>query len=128
MLRFLFADRYLPKTERYATRRCERLAIETDEGKSVSNDINILALAKGEERYIFLYNESKKSEALRMLGRYASNSELSFSWYDAAVLSQNVRQNSSANQSADAPSDLPAPRFNSLQSLEDLLSGEEPIV
>ncbi len=27
-----------------------------------------------------------------MLGRYASNPELSFSWYDAAVLSQKIRQ------------------------------------
>ncbi len=31
-------------------------------------------------------------EALRMLGRHASNPELSFSWYDAAVLSQKIRQ------------------------------------
>ena len=30
--------------------------------------------------------------ALRVLGRYASNPELSFSWYDAAVLSQKIRQ------------------------------------
>jgi len=29
---------------------------------------------------------------LRLLGRYASNPELSFSWYDAAVLSQKIRQ------------------------------------
>jgi hypothetical protein len=27
-----------------------------------------------------------------MLGRHASNPELSFSWYDAAVLSQRIRQ------------------------------------
>ena len=26
------------------------------------------------------------------LGRYASNPELSFTWYDAAVLSQKIRQ------------------------------------
>jgi hypothetical protein len=29
---------------------------------------------------------------LRVLGRYASNPDLSFSWYDAAVLSQKIRQ------------------------------------
>jgi len=28
------------------------------------------------------------------LGRYASNPELSFTWYDAAVLSQKIRQES----------------------------------
>lgn len=61
------------------------------------DDINVLALVKGTERYIFLYDDSQRAETLRMLGRYASNPELSFSWYDAAVLSQKVRQMSAAN-------------------------------
>ena len=61
----------------------------------VSDDINVLALVKGEERYIFLYNDSNRSETLRLLGRYASNPELSFSWYDAAVLSQKIRRQAS---------------------------------
>jgi hypothetical protein len=39
-----------------------------------------------------LYDDSQRAEALRMLGRHASNPELSFSWYDAAVLSQRIRQ------------------------------------
>jgi len=58
----------------------------------VTQDINVLALVKGEERYIFLYDDERRSEALRTLGRFASNPELSFSWYDAAVLSQRIRQ------------------------------------
>lgn len=57
----------------------------------MSKDINVVALVKGEERYIFLFNDNQKSQTLRTLGRYASNSELSFSWHDAAVLSQKVR-------------------------------------
>jgi len=60
--------------------------------KVVNDDINVLALIKGKERYIFLYDDSQRAEALRMLGRHASNPELSFSWYDAAVLSQKIRQ------------------------------------
>jgi hypothetical protein len=59
---------------------------------AVNDDINVLALIKGKERYIFLYDDSQRAEALRMLGRHASNPELSFSWYDAAVLSQKIRQ------------------------------------
>ena len=58
----------------------------------MTQDINVLALVKGEERYIFLYDDEHKSEALKTLGRFASNPELSFSWYDAAVLSQKIRQ------------------------------------
>lgn len=57
----------------------------------MSQDINVVALVKGEERYIFLFKDSQKSETLRTLGRYASDPKLSFSWYDAAVLSQKVR-------------------------------------
>ena len=61
------------------------------EAGKVSGDINVLALVKGEERFIFLFNDQNRSETLRLLGRYASNPELSFTWYDAAVLSQKVR-------------------------------------
>jgi hypothetical protein len=60
----------------------------------VNQDINVLALVKGAERYVFLYDDSSRAEALRVLGRYASNPELSFTWYDAAVLSQKIRQES----------------------------------
>ena len=59
---------------------------------AVEKDIKVIALIKGEEQYVFLYNENNRSETLRLLGRYASNPELSFSWYDAAVLSQKIRQ------------------------------------
>ncbi len=58
----------------------------------MSQDINVLALVKGSERYIFLYDDQNRAEALRTLGRFASNPELSFTWYDAAVLSQKIRQ------------------------------------
>ena len=57
----------------------------------MSQDINVLALVKGEDRYIFLFDDEHRAEALRTLGRYASNPELSFTWYDAAVLSQKIR-------------------------------------
>ncbi len=58
----------------------------------MNQDINVLALVKGAERYVFLYDDASRAETLRMLGRYASNPELSFTWYDAAVLSQKIRQ------------------------------------
>jgi len=79
----------------------------------VTKDINVLALVKGEERYVFLYDDSNRAETLRTLGRYASNPELSFTWYDAAVLSQKIRQQSEvapaiANRfSLPEPSDVP---------------------
>ncbi len=72
----------------------ESSVLPAEGNSAVSQDINVLALVKGEERYVFLYTESNRAETLRMLGRYASNPELSFTWYDAAVLSQKIRQES----------------------------------
>jgi hypothetical protein len=58
----------------------------------MAGEVSIVAIVKGEERYVFMFDDDSRAETLRMLGRYASNPELSFSWYDAAVLSQKIRQ------------------------------------
>ena len=68
-----------------------------------ARDINVIALVKGGERYVFLYDDDSRAEALKALGRSAANPDLSFSWYDAAVLGQKVRMN--------------APRSNRLRSV-----------
>ena len=60
-----------------------------------SRDINVVALVKGSERYVFLYDDESRAETLQMLNRYAADPKLSFSWYDASVLGQKVRQNKS---------------------------------
>lgn len=75
----------------------------------MNQDINVLALVKGAERYIFLYDDANRAEALRVLGRFASNPELSFTWYDAAVLSQKIRQTS--QQQAQEQALRTQPRF-----------------
>ena len=73
----------------------------------MAGDINVLALVKGEERYLFLFNDANRAETLRTLGRYASNPELSFTWYDAAVMSQKIR----ATRKSKTPS-APVNRLN----------------
>ncbi len=85
----------------------------------MTKDINVLALVKGKERYIFLFDDDNRSEALRTLGRYASNQELSFTWYDAAVLSQKIRQTIPPPKRPDT-----ARRFE-LPHTTDNLHGEE---
>jgi hypothetical protein len=62
--------------------------------------INVLALLKGEERYVFLYDDRSTDQVLQTLGRYAADPELSFTWYDAAVLSQRVRKLNGADVDA----------------------------
>lgn len=75
----------------------------------MTQDINVLALVKGNERYIFLFDDNNRAETLRMLGRYASNPDLSFTWYDAAVLSQKIRQTAEQQARTTARFSLPLP-------------------
>ena len=53
--------------------------------------VNVLAMVKDDQRYVFLYDDRSGAELLQTFGRYAADPELDFSWYDAAVMSQRVR-------------------------------------
>jgi hypothetical protein len=65
--------------------------------------INVVALVKDAERYIFLYDNESAPALMQTLGRFAGDPELSFSWYDAAVLSQKVRRMTRENSDEQAP-------------------------
>lgn len=54
--------------------------------------MNVIALVKESERYIFLYDDSSPQVLLEQLGKKAADPELKFTWYDAAILSQKVRR------------------------------------
>jgi len=58
----------------------------------MAGDMSAIALVKGDERYVFLYEDDRHAEVLRVMGRFASDPELSFTWYDAAVLAKKVRE------------------------------------
>jgi len=57
----------------------------------MSESINVFALVKDGQKYVFLYDDASHDELLQTLGRYAADPDLNFSWYDAAVMSQRVR-------------------------------------
>ena len=57
----------------------------------MSQEVNVVALVKGSERYVFLYDDASRGELLKTLGRYADDPDLSFTWYDATVLGQKIR-------------------------------------
>ena len=96
----------------------------------MSQDVNVVALVKGDERYIFLFNDEQKGQTLRTLGKYASNPELSFSWYDAAVLSQKVRRavrkTGEKFQNTEQLGNDPTPPHVEYNQFDDFM-GEEPI-
>lgn len=58
----------------------------------MTGDINVLAYVKGTERYVWLWDDGQTDRMLCSLGRFAGNPDMSFTWFDAAVCSQRVRQ------------------------------------
>lgn len=72
------------------------VATRPNERNRMEGDVNVLALVKGSERYILLFTDQYRGSAISHLGRMASDPELSFTWYDAAVLSQRLRRQEEA--------------------------------
>jgi len=64
--------------------------------------VSVITLVRGEEHYVFVFHPQKRTELLRLLGRYAADPNLSFNWYDAAVLSQRIREMMPAEMPAEA--------------------------
>lgn len=58
----------------------------------MERSLNVLALVKDGERFVFLYDHQSTPQVLQTLGKFAADPELCFTWYDAAVLSQKVRK------------------------------------
>ena len=55
-------------------------------------EINVLALVKGNEKYIFMFDDANRVPILRQLGNFAADADLSFTWLDAAHMAAKVRQ------------------------------------
>lgn len=91
----------------------------------MTTDINVLALVKGDERYVFLYDDSNRTETLRQIGRYAANPELSFNWYDAAVMSQKIRQTAQQHEPREQLPDRISSRFSLPTASDHFFDGEE---
>jgi len=75
----------------------------------VPHEFNVLALIKGQERYIYVYDDASRRELLDSFRDQAADPDLSFSWFDAAVLSDKAREQA-LSPDADAPE---APRVGS---------------
>ncbi|MCY3007995.1 MAG: hypothetical protein NTV29_18725 [Planctomycetota bacterium] len=68
-----------------------------------SEQVNVIALVRGEEHFVFVFDPKRRTELLRLLGRYAADPSMSFNWYDAAVLSQKIRDLLPASNAIEAP-------------------------
>jgi hypothetical protein len=56
------------------------------------HDLNVLALFKGTERFIYVYDDVSRDELLAAIRDAAADPTVSLSWHDAAVLTERARQ------------------------------------
>jgi len=52
----------------------------------MSREVNVLALLKGRERYIFVYDDESHDLLLETIRDQAADPKLSLTWFDATVL------------------------------------------
>ena len=64
-------------------------------------EFNVLALIKGPERYVFVYDDRSRPELIDTFRRWAADPQLSLTWFDAAVLTDKARQQAAAAEAAD---------------------------
>jgi hypothetical protein len=58
----------------------------------VPHEFNVLALIKGQERYIYVYDDASREDLIDAFRDQAANPGMNFSWFDAAVLTDKARQ------------------------------------
>ena len=73
-------------------------------GGAVRRDLNVLALIKGEERFIYVYDDESGSPLIDAFRDQAANPQLSFTWFDAAVMTEKAREQIQAQQQAEPTS------------------------
>ena len=70
------------------------------------HEFNVLALVKGAERYIFIYDDASRKKLIDTFRDLAADPDLSLNWFDATVLTEKARQQ---GQQPESPAPLPRP-------------------
>jgi hypothetical protein len=55
-------------------------------------ELNVLALIKGQEHYIFVYDDDSRQSVIDTFRDQAADPRFAFSWFDAAILTEKARE------------------------------------
>ena len=55
-------------------------------------EFNVLALVKGQERYIYVYDDESRHQLIGSFRDQAADPALSLNWFDAMVLTKKARE------------------------------------
>ena len=69
------------------------------------HEFNVLALVKGNERFVFVYDDDSRATLIDDFRARAADPTVNFTWFDAAVLTDKARE-----QARSAAPDTPPTR------------------
>jgi len=72
----------------------------------LTHELNVLALVKGNERYIFVYDDDSRQQLIDTFRDQAAHPHLSLTWFDALVLTRKAREQEACTPPATADSPL----------------------
>ena len=61
-------------------------------------ELNVLALIKDNEQYVFVYDDDSRQPLIDAFRDAAADPRLSFTWFDAAILTERAREQASRNR------------------------------
>ena len=65
--------------------------------------MNVLALVKGPERFVFVYDDDGREDAIAAIRDQAADPTVSLNWFDAALLTERARKQVVAVEEQDSP-------------------------
>jgi hypothetical protein len=70
----------------------------------LASEFNLLALIKGQERFVYLYDDESRTCLIDAIRDQAADPGLSLTWFDALVLTKKAREQALAAPDAAEPS------------------------
>lgn len=61
----------------------------------MQHELSVLALVKGRERFIYVYDDESRERLIDTVRDHAADPTVSLSWFDAAALTERARQQAS---------------------------------
>ena len=66
-------------------------------------EFNILALIKGDERFVFVYDDESRADLIDALRDQAADPQMTLNWFDAAILTEKAREQALSNLTPEKP-------------------------
>ena len=66
-------------------------------------EFNILALIKGDERFVFVYDDESRADLIDALRDQAADPQMTLNWFDAAILTEKAREQALSNLAPEKP-------------------------